>query len=77
MPKENSKGEEHNELPRDSLRERYSLNFPRSERPHADARDSTTATTGTAERLEKRPAPRAAASATTGVSENGSVSTGP
>jgi hypothetical protein len=79
MRKENSKGEEHNELLKDSPGERYSLSaLSRTLLCSCTAsRDSTKATTGTADRWEKCGAPCSAASAITRISENGSVSTVP
>jgi hypothetical protein len=68
MRRENCKGEEHNELPRDSLGGRSSLSSPHQSSPtqlHC-VKTRNKATTGTADREEKRSAPRAAASATIG-----------
>jgi hypothetical protein len=53
--------------------------FTSPEQPYAGAlrqNTRTAATTGTAERWEKRAAPRSATSATTGNFENRSISTG-
>jgi hypothetical protein len=77
MQKENCKGEEHNELPRDPLGGCSSLSSPHQSSlcSCTESRYATPAITGTADIWEKLAAPHAAASATTGNSENRSVST--
>jgi hypothetical protein len=66
MGKDNSKGEGHNEFPRDPLGGRSSLSSPHHKTP---------ATTSTADIWENLAALRAAVSAATGNSENRSAST--
>jgi hypothetical protein len=61
MRKENSKGEEQNELPTFSLGGRYSLSSPYQKSPmQLHCCKTTAAITGTAERWEKHAAPRSA-----------------
>jgi hypothetical protein len=77
MRKENCKGEEQSELPRDLLGGPSSLSEPHQSNPtQLHCVKTTQANKGTADRGEKRPAPHAALSVATGISESWSVSIG-
>jgi hypothetical protein len=78
MRKENCKGEEHNELPRNPLGGRSSLSSPHRSSPTQLHCVKTVNTSNQWHRRQrgKRPATRTPVSATTGISENWSLSTG-